>query len=485
MTHFQPLSPKFVQGPSLFQLRCLRHLLLVCLLLICGALLSGVHAQSEGTPADTDTADVMPITDATVATPVLTLDNLGSTLLTDETDLTITGEVTPGASLSINDLPVAVADSGAFTASFDLAEGVYQLVFDVRVPNILLRRTVTVRIDTSPPSLRVNTPATLLTTEAVMLSGTVELDSTLQIMRDGSVVTRYNAESASAFNLELDLDEGLNIFEAIASDEAGNRTTSRFAVVRDSRLPALELADLPAATQFNTVQLRGSSDPGSSVRVTTAQGVITADVYSNGSFDAGLPLVDGENSLLVQAVDSAGNVREQTLSVIQDTLAPQLSVTTSEADAITQATTVTLTGEVDDNHTDAPSVLVNGERVTLEQGSFTYTADLTEGWNGFSISAEDAAGNVAQRELTLVRDSTPPSLEIDSPSDVTTADTRILVYTEEAARVSLDGTSMTVLPGGIVVAEVALTPGENSFVITAQDAIGNLDERTVTVTYTP
>jgi hypothetical protein len=397
----------------------------------------------------------------------------------------VTGEVTPGASLSVNDLPIAVGESGAFTTSFELAEGVYQLVFDVRVPNILLRRTVTVRVNTSPPSLRVNTPATLLTTDTVMLSGAVELDSTLQIVRGGDVLSQYDAQTASAFNLELELDEGLNIFEVVATDEAGNRTTSRFAVVRDSTLPLLELAELPTATQFNTVRLRGKSGPGSSVRVTTTQGVITADVYSDGSFEASLPLAEGSNTLRVQAVDSAGNVREQMLTVIQDTLAPQLTVATSEAEAVTQAATVTLLGEVEDSQTAAPSVRINGETVALEQGTFSYSADLTEGLNAFSIRAEDDAGNVAQREITLVRDSTAPRLDVDSPLEVTAASTRILIYTEEAARVSLDGTAMTVLPGGVVVADVTLTPGDNTFVITAEDAIGNADERTVTITYAP
>ncbi|MEM6428792.1 MAG: Ig-like domain-containing protein [Deinococcota bacterium] len=447
---------------------------------------------SENTDMPDGTSDAITDSDTTILAvpaeaeaPTLILDGLGSRLLTGETELTVIGEVTPGASLSINDLPVAVTEDGGFTASFNLAEGVYQLVFDVRVPNILLRRTVTVQVDTSPPSLRVNTPASLLTTATVMLSGATELDSQLAVLRDGRVVAEYEAVTASAFNLELELIEGLNIFEAVATDEAGNSIGSRFAVVRDSTPPLLELAALPAATRFNTVQLRGTSDPASNVRITTAQGVVSAEVYSDGSFEASLPLVEGGNELRVQAVDSAGNVQEQQLTVVQDTQAPQLTVTTSEATAVTQVASATLSGEVQDNDTSTLVLLINGEPVDLEQTRFSYPVELVEGLNAFLVSVGDAAGNVTQRELTLVRDSTAPRLDIDSPLELASPRARILIHTEEGARVSLDGTPLVVLPGGVVVAEVDLTAAENSFVIASEDAAGNRNEQTVTVTYTP
>lgn len=421
-----------------------------------------------------------------LAEPLLTLDDIGSSVLTSETEFVVSGRVLPGASLSVNDVPVAVAEDGVFTTTFDLAEGVYQLVFDVRVPSVLLRRTVTVRVDSTPPQLRVNTPATLLSVPTVRLSGTVELDSRLVISRDGETLRELAAATDSAFNLDVALVEGVNLLHVAAIDQAGNRVERRFAVVLDATAPELELLPVPPATRNNALTVRGVSEPASSVRLSSRQGIIDAETYPDGSFSARVPLLEGANDIVVRAVDSAGNVSEQTFSVVQDTLAPQIVVTSPAGNIATQADTLTVSGQVSDSDPDSVQATLNGEALTLEAGMFDAAVTLTEGLNEVIIRASDAAGNTTERQLTIVRDTTAPMLELLEPiTSSNTATTRLLARTEDNALATLNGVPTSVLPGGIISTDVSLEPGENRFVITAEDALGNRSERTLTITYVP
>ncbi len=418
--------------------------------------------------------------------PLLTLDGVGSTVLTSDTEFVVSGQVLAGASLSINDVPMAVAADGSFTTTFDLTEGVYQLVFDVRVPSVLLRRTVTVRVDTSPPQLRVNTPATLLSVPTVRLSGTLELDSRLVITRADETLQELAAVSDSAFNVDVDLVEGVNVLEVAAVDPAGNRASRRFAVMLDTAAPQLELRPVPASTRNNALTVRGVSEPATNVRVNARQGVIAAESYPDGSFSARVPLLEGSNDIIVRAADSAGNVSEQTFTIVQDTLAPQIVVTAPAGNTATQADTLTVSGQISDSDPGMLQATLNGETLPLEGGAFDVAVTLEEGLNEVMIVATDAAGNANERQLTIVRDTPPPVLELLEP--VSSSDTsvmRLLARTSDSATATLNGVPISVLPGGIIASDVSLEPGENRFVLAAEDVLGNRSEVTAEITYNP
>jgi hypothetical protein len=459
--------------------------LLVSVLFTFSPLLFVAHAQDEATqptPRSDSDAAVFDLADE----PLLQLDDVGSTVLTSETGFLVSGRVLPGASLSVNDVPIAVAADGSFTTTFDLAEGVYQLVFDVRVPSVLLRRTVTVRVDTSPPQLRVNTPATLLSVPTVRLSGTLELDSRLVISRAGETLRELAAASESAFNIEVELVEGVNVLDVAAIDQADNRVSRRFAVVFDTTAPLLELLPLPASTRNNALSLRGVSEPATNVRVTSRQGIINAEMYPDGSFSARVPLLEGSNDIVVRAVDSTGNVSEQTFNVVQDTLAPQIVVTSPAGNLATQANTLTLSGQISDSDPGSVQATLNGAALTLTSGAFDEVVTLEEGLNGVVIVATDAAGNTSERQVTIVRDTTAPELVLLEPVTTSnTATSRLLARTDDSANATLNGVPISVLPGGIIATDVSLEVGENRFVLAAVDALGNRSEVITTITYNP
>jgi hypothetical protein len=448
------------------------------------------YAQDEPAqpaPRSDSDATVIDLTNEDLANePLLTLDDIGSTVLTADTEFVVSGQVLAGASLSINDVPVAVDADGVFSTTFDLAEGVYQLVFDVRVPSVLLRRTVTVRVDTSPPQLRVNTPATLLSVPTVRLSGTLELDSRLVITRAGETLQELAAANDSAFNVDVDLIEGVNVLEVAAVDPAGNQVSRRFAVVFDTTAPVLDLVAPPASTRNNAFTLRGVSEPATHVRINARQGVVAAESYPDGSFSARVPLLEGSNDITVRAADSAGNVSEQTFTVVQDTFAPQIVMSSPTGNTATQADTLTVSGQISDSDPGMLQATLNGDTLPLEGGAFDVAMTLEEGLNEVVIVATDAAGNTSERHVTIVRDTTAPELVLLEP--ITNSDTpmtRLLARTDDSAIATLNGVPISVLPGGIIATDVSLEAGENRFMLAAEDALGNRSEVTATITYNP
>lgn len=113
--------------------------------------------------------------------------------------------------------------------------------------------------------------------------------------------------------------------------------------------------------------------------------------------------------------------------------------------------------------------------------------------------AQDYAGNSAQTNVTGINiDTRPPDLRIDTP-------TSSLTYAAISNNLPLGGRAPDQLSGTIqvlwsndrggsgiaagtnnwLIPEVLLQPGNNVITVTAQDAAGNITNKTLTVTYTP
>jgi len=133
------------------------------------------------------------------------------------------------------------------------------------------------------------------------------------------------------------------------------------------------------------------------------------------AFTRNVDLVLGANHFIVSAMDTAGNVTNQTITITRtapaaaDTAAPVIEVTVP---AVTTEATAVVTVTV----RDAVNIAANGiifdgvvipGFVSREQ-VFTRTVNLREGMNIFTVAAQDAAGNVATRVIAVER-RTPPA----------------------------------------------------------------------------
>ncbi len=215
-------------------------------------------------------------------------------------------------------------------------------------------------------------------------------------------------------------------------------------------------------------------------------------------------LQHGSNVLTVTARDAAGNIATDTLTVTRtDTTRPTVAITfpTSSKTYTTAASIISLIGHASDNAGVTRVTWVNnrGGGGTASGTPFWRTGNvaLQHGSNVLTVTARDAAGNIATDTLTVTRtDTTRPTVAITFPTSSKT-------YTTAASIISLVGhasdnagvTRVTWVNnrggGGTAsgtpfwrTGNVALQHGSNVLTVTARDAAGNIATDTLTISRT-
>jgi hypothetical protein len=479
--------------------------------------------------------------------------------------------VDPGATPDSTDLSGLIQPDGSFTLSAAqlaslaggvLADGEHSVLIQaLDAAGNVTEKTVSFTLDTSAPALGqlALDPATdtgalgdlSTTAEIVTLIGQSTSGAVIQLAALGRSTT---ADASGAFSFaDVALALGSNRFDFTASDAAGNRSTAsleveRTEVISDTTAPTLSAAlandtgtsngdrvtNDPAINgqtddDVGVTQLLVTVDPTGTPDTTDLSGLIQAD----GSFTlsaaqlaslAGGVLADGEHSVLIQALDAAGNVTEKTVSFTLDTSAPALgqlaldppSDTGALGDLSTTVEIVTLIGQSAAGA--AIELAFLGLSTTAdESGAFSFSnVALALGSNRFDFTASDAAGNRSTASLEVERteaisDTTAPTLSAALANDTGTSNsdrvtndpaingqtaddiavTQLLVAVDPGATPDSTDLSGLIQPDGSYtlsaaqlasLAGGALADGEHTVLIQALDAAGNVTEKTVSFT---
>ena len=220
-------------------------------------------------------------------------------------------------------------------------------------------------------------------------------------------------EPDGRFSVSLSLAEGTNVVTVRAADwfhldptlgqVPGNEAAATLTIIRDSRPPVITVTAPSTPTNSDIANVRGriaesispneTYDPAS---VEVEVGGRRAWVLADGSFSITAPLTEGANSISLSATDLAGNIATATVDVTRDSIAPALQL-----DAVPSTTTspvVNITGSAE------PGVLVFVNGFVVRQaadGTFHREVPLSGGSNVIVIRVEDAAGNSAERTLSI------------------------------------------------------------------------------------
>lgn len=183
---------------------------------------------------------------------------------------------------------------------------------------------------------------------------------------------------------------------------------------------------------------------------------------------------DGEHKVDYSTTDMAGNKEAtKSLSVKVDKTPPTIEFTSHVYGQVVSNAETAIKGKTGADVT----LMLNGEAVTVaNDGTFSKTVTLTEGPNMFKAVGEDRAGHMAETEIEIVLDTSPPLLNIYSPSvSVKTAEKVVTIQgsTEPGATVTINDEPVTVDVSGVFTVEKELQKGANSFVIKASDDQGN------------
>ncbi|MCK4970485.1 MAG: hypothetical protein KAS77_08160, partial [Thermoplasmata archaeon] len=255
-------------------------------------------------------------------------------------------------------------------------------------------------------------------------------------------------------------------------------------------------------TNSSLTDVQGYTTPFLRVNLTVSAGPGDGDwrrdyttlAEEDGAFMFTVHLFEGFQRIYVNVTDPSGNSTEVRLEIVSDTTLPKFVMEQpEEAVTRTKESTYTLVGTgLGECHKD---FFINGEEVP-NTGTFEKTVDLEEGSNHFLIEAFDDVKNRWAIEITIIRDSQPPVIDIaDEVGDehitnnnvitlsgsVTDADGPIVIeYDWRDRRASLEEGNWE---DGLWSYDLELDPtdGEHVVIIRALDDVMNEVNMTLTV----
>lgn len=371
-----------------------------------------------------------------------------------------------------------------------------------------VKGTITVQPPVNPLVLNVTAPTdgAIVATTAVTATGSVAGGQSPLSLRINNQSVPLAANGT--FSRSVALIEGSNALTFVASDAAGQSVTRTVTVVRDMVRPVVSVTPANGATvtvDRPTLTVSYSDMPGSGIQVASFSARldnvnVTAGFNAGatgGSFTPTTPLSNGSHSLEVSVSDRAGNQTVVTSSFVVSvsTAAPTIAIVQPANDAITAQSSILVTGPVTGSGT--LTVTVNGVAATLSSGTFSATVPLTAGSNAISAVVQDSQSRTAQATVTVLRDSTAPTLAVTPANGATlTVDRPTLTATYSDSSGSginvasfsarLDDLDVTAgfnagPTGGSFTPATPLANGSHALVVAVRDRAGN--QTTVTSSF--
>jgi len=310
--------------------------------------------------------------------------------------------------------------------------------------------------------------------QSISIDGTVTDLTTVSLTVNGNPVTPGNNGS---FSTPVTLTEGLNTVTLIASDAAGNNTTISRSVILDSEAPAVDLISPvdSTITNLSSIIVSGKITDANFSLLTIGGNAVT--VSADGSFSTTVNLVEGLNSVVLTAKDKAGNTTTVSRSLIRDSQAPIVTITSPNDSLITKLQSIKVNGTIVDAN--FASLKINNTSITIDStGAFSSQLNLNEGVNTISLIASDKAGNSTTMTRLAILDTQPPTVHLTSPVDsLITKQQNIDVsgtcVDSSAVTLIINGNSVPIGVGGAFSYQSPTIEGKNSITVVAADAAGN------------
>lgn len=309
----------------------------------------------------------------------------------------------------------------------------------------------------------------------------------------GNTDTSWSLDGNFSIQAKASAVAGTDTLFVTLQDDSGRSVTASvpFAVLaRDTTTPAVQLVrpskdtSVPNGTRSIEVVATATDPAGiSSIQVGSQS-------CPSSPCNVSVPLAVGENVVVVDAWDKAGNHLPSPLRLTVtrandpgDTVPPRIErilPTDRKIVADYSIKTLSMSYKVTDDSLDLVSL--NGRILVAASGVFQATVDLRVGVDTLVLQAMDKRGNPARDTVFVTRnqDTTKPTLKLVSPATDTqvafaTASLRVLVSATDPAGID------TVWVGGVrsesstspYAAIVPLALGRNTLVIEAVDSYGN------------
>jgi len=339
--------------------------------------------------------------------------------LTAAAEVTLTGQAVGATSVTVDGAAVSLVGEDFTAGPYTLTEGerTWALVATDAAGNTAQTTHRVVR-DSTPPSISVDQPlaGTVRKASPVDVVGTVSDLHLESVTVDGTAASLTGSTFLSA---NVPLGEGATVVVAEATDAAGNVAQTTRTVELDTQAPGLAITDPAAGTVLPdaTITVSGTAtDPHlDRVEVNGVAATLAAGVWTGSA-----TLVEGGNTIQVEAFDRLGWSTTASVSVVRDSQAPAIAITQPADGAYLQGSGVDVAGTVGNEA--GLTVTVNGVTATVDTtptpATFSATGvPLVEGENRLIARVTDSLGNQGAHTLLVYRDTLAPTLVRVEPGD--------------------------------------------------------------------
>jgi hypothetical protein len=263
--------------------------------------------------------------------------------------------------------------------------------------------SVTLKIDRTPPQV------SAVINPSPNLSGWNNSEVTINF----PATDNLSGVAATTAPITLSPEGANQIVNGTATDRAGNSTEASVAVNIDKTPPSVIITNPADGVTLNTspVTVSGTiTEALSGIVSVTCNGILA--VFSDSTFSCDVSLTEGDNSIVVEATDFAGNVSSSSINVVFGQ-GVAVNITSPENLSLVNSSPINVSGSISSNAT----VVVNDIPAIVTGSTFGVTVPLKEGNNTITAVAKDPLGEVATASIQVTLDTTPPRVTIDSPPD--------------------------------------------------------------------
>ncbi|KAA0548363.1 peptidase M30, hyicolysin [Bacillus sp. BGMRC 2118] len=335
--------------------------------------------------------------------------------------------------------------------------------------------TVVVKDTTAPATPIVNE----VTDKTTSITGTAEAGAKVEVRVNGTLLASGTAGTDGKFVITIPVQKAGTTLSVTAIDAAGNVSEVVTVVVKDTTAPATPIVN---EVTDKTTSITGTAEAGAKVEV-RVNGTLLASgtAGTDGKFDITIPVQKAGTTLSVTAVDAAGNVSETTVIVVKDATQPSKPVVNEVTD---KTTTVTGTAEAGSKVEVRVNSTLLGSGTVGTDGKFAITIPVQKAGTTLTITATDAAGNVSETTVIVVKDAIQPSKpEVNEVTDKTTTVTGTAEAgskVEVRVNSTLLGSGTAGTDGKFAIA-IPVQKAGTTLTVTATDAAGNVSETTAIV----
>jgi len=371
--------------------------------------LSAAASPIDVTAVATDVAGNIATTKISVITlppPTLTLTLPPPDSFVNVRTVALSGGAGSADSVTVNGQTALVANGAWTIASFDLGnDGAVPLTIVGTNAGGSTTITQTLFLDTVPPQIQA------AVSPAPNASGwnNSNVTVTFTCVDSGSGSGIATCQSPITVSTEA----AGQIITGAAVDKAGNSAAVRVTLNIDKTAPRFTFTS-HTNNQIVTapkVTIVGGSDDAIAA---TVNGVAAVIDPAAKTFTVTLTLVEGNSSIIVTGTDIAGNSGSATLTLVVDTKAPQVSITSPAANACLNVSALDIKGTASDANFKNITVQLGGTTVTpVVDASGNWVANFSnvpEGKALFTVTATDTVGHTATSSLAINIDRTAPAI---------------------------------------------------------------------------